>query len=91
VRKIADLARLALGSEEETAIAGHFAHILEHFRVLERLDVSGVEAMLGTSRVSDVVREDVPRPSLPVEALLANAPAHTTEFYSVPKTVGGDS
>ena len=90
VRKIASLARLDLAGDEGEALAKHFGHILEHFRVLEGLDVSGVEAMLGASRVADVTRADVPVPSLPAEAMLANAPAHTTEFYVVPKTVGGE-
>jgi aspartyl-tRNA(Asn)/glutamyl-tRNA(Gln) amidotransferase subunit C len=89
VRKVAQLARLDLAVEEEDALAGQFATILEHFQVLARLDVSGVEAMVGGSRASDVFREDTPRPSLPVEDMLRNAPAHTTEFYVVPKTVGG--
>ena len=91
VRRIAELARLDLADDEEETLARHFGRILEHFRSLEKLDVSGVEAMLGASRVSDVLRPDVPRPSLPAEAMLANAPEHTTEFYVVPKTVGGES
>jgi aspartyl-tRNA(Asn)/glutamyl-tRNA(Gln) amidotransferase subunit C len=90
VRKIAELARLDLAADEEQALAGHFGRILEHFRVLEGLDVTGAEAMLGASRVADVVRPDTPAPSFPAEAMLANAPAHTAEFYVVPKTVGGD-
>jgi aspartyl-tRNA(Asn)/glutamyl-tRNA(Gln) amidotransferase subunit C len=89
VRKIAELARLDLSGEEEKALAGQFANILAQFQVLARLDVSGVEAMVGGSRASDVYREDHPRPSLPAEAMLRNAPAHTAEFYVVPKTVGG--
>jgi aspartyl-tRNA(Asn)/glutamyl-tRNA(Gln) amidotransferase subunit C len=91
VRKVAQLARLDLAVEEEDALAGQFATILQHFQVLARLDVSGVEAMVGGSRASDVFREDTPRPSLPVEDMLRNAPAHTAEFYVVPKTVGGSS
>ena len=90
VRKIASLARLDLAGDEEETLARHFGHILEHFRVLASLDVSGVEAMLGASRVVDVTRADQPVPSLPAEAMLANAPAHTPEFYVVPKTVGGE-
>jgi aspartyl/glutamyl-tRNA(Asn/Gln) amidotransferase C subunit len=88
VRKVAELARLDLAVEEEAALSGQFASILEHFQMLSRLDVSGVEAMLGASRVGDVFREDLPRPSLPSEDVLRNAPAHTAEFYVVPKTVG---
>ena len=90
MRKIADLARLDLAAAEEQALAKQFASILQHFQVLARLDVSGVEAMLGASRVAEFSREDRPRPSLPAAEMLRNAPAHTPEFYSVPKTVGGE-
>jgi len=45
--------------------------------------------MVGASRASDVYREDLPRPSAPLADMLRNAPAHTAEFYVVPKTVGG--
>jgi len=90
VRKIAELARLDLTEEEAKGLAAQFASILEQFKVLETLDVSGVEAMTGANRAGDVVREDLPVPSLPAEEMLRNAPAHTAEFYIVPKTVGGE-
>lgn len=90
VRRVAELARLALDPQEEQALARQFSQILEHFRVLARLDVSGVEATLGASRGRDVLRDDAPRPSLPPSAVLANAPAREADFYRVPKTVGGE-
>jgi aspartyl-tRNA(Asn)/glutamyl-tRNA(Gln) amidotransferase subunit C len=89
LRRIAELARLDLAPEEETALAAQFATILVQFQLLAGLDVSGVEAMVGASRASDVYREDNPRPSSPLADMLRNAPAHTSEFYVVPKTVGG--
>ena len=91
VRKIAELARLDLTEEEAKGLAAQFASILEQFKVLETLDVSGVEAMTGANRAGEVVREDLPVPSLPVEEMLRNAPEHTPEFYVVPKTVGGEA
>jgi aspartyl-tRNA(Asn)/glutamyl-tRNA(Gln) amidotransferase subunit C len=90
VRKIAELARLDLTEEEAKGLAAQFSSILEQFKVLETLDVSGVEAMTGANRAGEVVREDLPVPSLPAEEMLRNAPAHTSEFYVVPKTVGGE-
>ena len=94
VRKIAELARLELSDDEAKGLAAQFASILEQFRVLETLDVSGVEAMTGAGPAArgtgDVLREDLPAPSLPAEEMLRNAPAHTSEFYVVPKTVGGE-
>lgn len=90
VRKIAELARLDLSPDEEKALAAQFSSILEHFRVLEKLDVSGVEAMVGASGAGEVLREDLPVPSFSADEMLRNAPEHTPEFYVVPKTVGGE-
>ena len=90
VRKIAALARLDIQGAEAEALAAQFARILEHFQVLARLDVRDVEAMLGASREGSVLRDDEPRPCLPAERILASAPARRGDFYSVPRTVGGD-
>jgi len=38
--------------------------------------------------LQNVFREDVLRPSLPREEALKNAPAHTEEFFKVPKVIG---
>jgi len=90
VRKIAELARLDLAAEEEASLARQFATILDHFKVLASLDVSGVEAGPDPTAGRGISREDLPRPGLPVSEVLRNAPAHTAEFFVVPKTVGGE-
>ena len=90
VHKVAELARLDIDENEERALGAQFARILEHFQVLARLDVDGVEPMTGATGLSNVQRDDAPAPSLPLERILANAPARVDAFYSVPKTVGGD-
>lgn len=91
VRQVAELARLSLDAGEARALADQFARILEQFRVLERLDVADVEPTTGAAQLVDVARADVPRPCLAPDAVLAGAPARADDFYSVPKTVGGDS
>ena len=92
VHAIAALARLDIHAEEAAALAVQFARILAQFEALAAVDVEGVEPMLGGhgSRAATLEREDAPRPSAPVEELLANAPAREGDFYRVPKTVGGD-
>jgi aspartyl-tRNA(Asn)/glutamyl-tRNA(Gln) amidotransferase subunit C len=90
VYKVAELARLDIHENEARSLAAQFARTLEHFRVLERLDVEGVEPMIGGSQKSDVSRDDVPMPPIAIDKILANAPARVDGFYSVPKTVGGD-
>jgi len=90
VRQIAVLARLDLKGDEAAAFEKQFDRILSHFKVLESLDVAGVEPMLGGSDGATVLRDDTPTPSLAPDRILANAPARVDDFYRVPKTVGGD-
>jgi aspartyl-tRNA(Asn)/glutamyl-tRNA(Gln) amidotransferase subunit C len=90
VRRIADLARLDIGADEAQVLGRQFASILAQFQVLAALDVEGVEPMTGAFGAVNVLREDVPVPSLPAEALLSRAPAREGEFYRVPLIVGGE-
>jgi aspartyl-tRNA(Asn)/glutamyl-tRNA(Gln) amidotransferase subunit C len=90
VRRIASLARLEVREDEAQALATQFERILGQFQVLATLDVSGVEEGESPIRPAEQRRADLPRPSLPVEQALANAPARVEDFYRVPKTVGGE-
>lgn len=90
VRAVASLARLSLTDAEAKALAGHFARTLQHFQVLAKLDVDGVEPTTGAPGLADVTRPDVPKPSLPRDLVLDAAPERDGDFYAVPKTVGGD-
>jgi aspartyl-tRNA(Asn)/glutamyl-tRNA(Gln) amidotransferase subunit C len=91
VLHIARLARLAIDPAREAEVSAQFARILGAFQALSTLDVEGVEPMTRPTDFTDVLREDRERPSLSVEAALANAPARIDTFYSVPKTIGGDA
>ena len=91
VRKMASLARLSIDEAEESRLGEQFDAILAQFQALSQLDVEGVEPMTGPLEPEDVLREDEPRPSLPVDQALANAPQRSGDFYGVPKTIGGES
>lgn len=88
VRRTAALADLELSLAEAERLGPQFARILDAFRALEALDVSGVEAMVRGAELLPRTREDDERPSLPAEAVLALAPAREGAFYGVPKTLG---
>lgn len=90
VKRTAALARLEITEEEAARLGPQFRRILEAFETLAELDVEGVDATTRGGSDDAVLRADEPRPSLPRERLLANAPAPDGAFYSVPKTVGGD-
>ena len=52
---------------------------------LEELDVTGVEPMAHAVPLTNVLRADEVRPSIPQEAALANAPTQANGLFIVPK------
>ncbi|MDT8390402.1 MAG: Asp-tRNA(Asn)/Glu-tRNA(Gln) amidotransferase subunit GatC [Lentisphaeria bacterium] len=81
VRYIADLARIDLSDEEIAQFQKEIADIIGYVKLLQEVDVAGIDPTAHAFPVVNVLREDIPRPSLPREAVLANAPA----------TIGDDS
>ena len=81
---VARLARLALTEEELDRFAGQLDAILEAVGKVAELDLSDVEPTLHPLALSNVWAEDEPRPSLPVEEALANAPAAEDGAFRVP-------
>ncbi|MDB6078289.1 MAG: Asp-tRNA(Asn)/Glu-tRNA(Gln) amidotransferase subunit GatC [Akkermansiaceae bacterium] len=87
VRRIANLSRLKLTEEECGVFQRQLESILGHVESLGALDVEGIEPTSYPATVYDVMREDVPGPSLPVEAVLQNAPEQAQEQIRVPKVI----
>ena len=81
---VARLARLALTEEELDRFAGQLDAILEAVGKVSELDLSEVEATLHPLALSNVLAEDEPSPSLPVEDALANAPDREDDAFRVP-------
>ncbi len=90
VDEMAALARLDVSPAEAAALGPQFASILKQFEGLARLDLEGVPPLVSLSGNANVLRADVPEPSLEPERILANAPERVEDFYRVPKTVGGE-
>lgn len=74
VRKVGTLARLALSDDETERLTHHLNDLLAQFARLQELDTEGVPPMSHAVPVEATLREDVVRPSLPREAVLANGP-----------------
>lgn len=81
---MARLARLRLSEEEIERMAGELSAILEHVERISALDLEGVEPTSHVVDLENVLRADEPRPSLPRERALANAPDATDAGFSVP-------
>jgi aspartyl-tRNA(Asn)/glutamyl-tRNA(Gln) amidotransferase subunit C len=84
VLHVARLARLELGEDEVTRMAGELSAVLDHIEKIGELDLDGVPP---TSHVVDIVnalRADEPTPSLPAEVALAPAPEPLQGGFGVP-------
>lgn len=87
VSKIALLARLELGPEEEAVFTDQLDHILDYFRKLDSLDTSAVDPTALVVDIDDAYRDDIVSNSPAVEALLANAPSADGSLFRVPKII----
>ena len=84
VLHVAQLARLALTEEEVERLGEQLNAILEAVGKVAELDLSDVEPTSHPLDLVNVWAEDEPRPSLPVEAALANAPDADGDYFRVP-------
>ena len=84
VRKVARLARLDLSEPDLDLMARQLTSILGYVDQLKELDTDGVEPLAHPLPVQNVFRDDEPRPSLPVDEALANAPARAGDYFAVP-------
>ena len=84
VEHVAYLARLGLSEEELSRLEGQLNHILDQYATLAELDTDAIPPTAQTIELENILREDVVKPSLPVEAVLANAPAREGDFIVVP-------
>lgn len=85
VHKLATLARLNLTEDEERAVMGDLENILAH---VDKLASANTEQAPPTSHAVDLeghLRPDVVAPSLPIDAVLRNAPERLGDGFGVPK------
>jgi aspartyl-tRNA(Asn)/glutamyl-tRNA(Gln) amidotransferase subunit C len=84
VLHVAELARLALTDEEVKRLGTQLGQILQAVGKVSELELSGVEPTSHPLEVANVWDDDEPRPSLPLEQALSNAPEAEDGFFRVP-------
>ncbi len=87
VRRVAELAKIALNEQEETRLRAEMEAILDFARQLQALDMADVPQTQHILPIVNVLRTDEVQPSLQREQILTAAPARTEEFMAVPRTV----
>jgi aspartyl-tRNA(Asn)/glutamyl-tRNA(Gln) amidotransferase subunit C len=83
VRHIARLARLGLSSEEVERFGDQLSSILDHFQGLNAFDTEGVPPTAQSFDLTNVERDDEPRPSADRDTILANAPRRDGDYFRV--------
>ena len=81
---MARLARLRLTEEEVERMTGELSSILDHIEKIGELDLDDVAPTSHVIELENVLRPDEPRPSLPRERALAEAPDTDGEGFRVP-------
>jgi aspartyl-tRNA(Asn)/glutamyl-tRNA(Gln) amidotransferase subunit C len=84
VLHVAKLARLRLADDEVDRMAGELSKILEHVETMNELDLEGVEPTSHVVDLTNVLREDEPRPGLDRETALEQAPDAADGGFRVP-------
>ncbi|GFP18812.1 aspartyl-tRNA(Asn)/glutamyl-tRNA(Gln) amidotransferase subunit C [Candidatus Hakubella thermalkaliphila] len=85
VEHIARLAELEFSEEEKEKLAVQLNQILEHAGRISQLDIKDVPPTSHVLPLTNVFREDEPRPSLSLEEVLANAAEVLDNCFLVPQ------
>jgi aspartyl-tRNA(Asn)/glutamyl-tRNA(Gln) amidotransferase subunit C len=84
VLHVAQLARLALSEEEIEPMARELSAVLDHIATIGELDLDDVAPTSHVVDVTGALRPDEPRPCLPREVALAQAPSVSEDGFLVP-------
>lgn len=85
---VARLARIDLSADELDEFALQLAAVLEHAQDVASLDTSDVAPTAHPLPLVNVLRDDVPQPSLDRDEVLAQAPATEGHRFMVPRILG---
>ncbi len=87
VEKLAYLSRLSFNDQEKKEIRSDLEQLIAFVDKLKEIDVDGVEPLIHMSREQKILRPDIIEGSVSREEALKNAPASTTEFFTVPRVI----
>jgi aspartyl-tRNA(Asn)/glutamyl-tRNA(Gln) amidotransferase subunit C len=84
VEHVANLARLELTDAEKAQFTDQLNAILKYAEKLNELDTENVEPTSHVLPITNVMRDDVRKDSLPIEKVLLNAPDEEDGQIKVP-------
>ena len=91
VKKIAELSRLSLTSEELEKRTEDMNNILDYMDTLNEIDTENVEELYNVHDMNNSLREDSYESSLDKKDVLANIPNSNSDYIEVPLIVKKES
>jgi len=88
VEHIAELARLSLTEAEKVRYREQLAAILDYAAILQQVDTSAIPPTATVLPLRNIIRDDLVAPSMPIEDVLANAPAASEGCFQVAEILG---
>jgi aspartyl-tRNA(Asn)/glutamyl-tRNA(Gln) amidotransferase subunit C len=88
VRHVARLARLALSEEEVASLRGELSDILAYAEQVNEVARPDITPTSHPYPLTNVLRADEPRPSLPPDLAVSTAPEAEDGRFQVPRIVG---
>ncbi len=83
VRKVAEMARIALTDEEVAKFQKDLSSVLDYVDVLKEVDTEGLEIVSSVTGLENVDRPDVAKVIDYQEEIMANAPERKERYYKV--------
>ncbi|MDJ0771689.1 MAG: Asp-tRNA(Asn)/Glu-tRNA(Gln) amidotransferase subunit GatC [Ilumatobacter sp.] len=90
VAKVARLARLELTDDELDRATHQLGDMLDHFADIDALDLDDVAPMNQPYHLVNVMRDDVERPTLDRDEVLAGSPEAEDGQFRVPPIIGSE-
>jgi aspartyl-tRNA(Asn)/glutamyl-tRNA(Gln) amidotransferase subunit C len=84
VLHVARLARLELSEPEIERMAAELSKVLDHIERISELQLDDVPPTSHVVEIANALRADEPRPCLPRDVVLAQAPAVEADGFAVP-------
>ena len=83
VLHIAALAKLGMTEEDIDHFQEQLSSIIENFEVLKQVDTADVPPTAQANVLCNNMQDDCIKPSLPSDAVLANAPRREGDFFRI--------
>lgn len=91
VRKIAELSRLSLSSDELKKRTEDMNNIINYMDTLNEIDTDNVKELYNVNDMSNPLRDDTFEQSLDKKDVLKNSPSSNDDYIEVPLTVKKES